>query len=216
MNQQAKHSVPHYLIDDLVSLGWEPKFEYMEGNTGCFTRIYDEKMVTIFPNLTVPLNGIPAEYRFTPRLAIGTTWFKTVYQLISGDKLLEYPGFHYLPEILYFQNPKYSRSFIKDASDYVIEWSINIDIRDALLSTAKIPDGQGYPNNSFAYITAHAILGNIDELEKLSNQISSDIERPIVTYVKANHLKNAIECCKYPERYDLPASLVSYLRGINT
>lgn len=185
----------------------------MEGNSGCFTRLHNERTITSFARLEVPSEGLPSEYRFTHRFALGTTWFKTTYTKISNDKM-EYPRFACQPEKRYFLSPKYSLDFIKNATDYLVDWGINIDLREALIATATIPEGLGFPKNSFAYITAHAILGNIDELEKLKKLVAGDLERPIVGYVKVTHMDNAIECCNHPEKYDLSATLIKYLRGI--
>ena len=95
----------------------------------------------------------------------------------------------------------------------MVEWAVNLDFQEALLASADIPEHQSYPNNSFTYVTAHALLGNIDELENLRRLVESDIERPIVGYVKLNHMDNAIECCKEPEKYGLSQPLIDELRG---
>ena len=224
MTRRSQHTLPEFFINDLQSLGWKPIFKLMQGDTGCFTRVHNERFITSFAQLRVPRDiraapalawpqlNVPAEYRFNHRVRLGTTWFKTAYRKISGDKI-EYPGFACRPEKHFFVSPKYSQKFIKDASDYMIEWAINIDLRKALLSTADIPEGLNYPNNSFDYITAHAILGNIDKLENFKSLVTNDLERTIAGYVKTKHLEKAIECCIHPEKYGIPETVIECLRG---
>ena len=185
----------------------------MEGDSGCFIRECSERVITSFPSLTKPRNGTPPECRFSLGLGIGATWFKTAYKKISGDNKLVYPRFEIQPQKQYFLSPNYSQKFIEDVSDYMVDWAIKLDLREALQSTATIPDGFGFPNNSFCYITAHAILGNIDELEKLKSLVVADLDRPIVGYVKVDHMNNAIDCCNHPEKYGLSPTLIDDLRG---
>ena len=215
MTRIPKHKLPDYFIADLAALGWKPIYKGMEGNTGCFTRVHNERLITSFASLRVPRNGTPLEYRFSPSVAIGTTWFKTAYRKVSNDKT-EYPRFECKPKKRCFLSPKYSKEFVEDVSNYIIDWATSLDLREALQSTATIPDGLGFPNNSFSYITAHAILGNINELKNLKRLVADDLERPIVGYVKINHIDNAIECCNHLEKYDISATLIKYLRGTST
>jgi len=212
LKQRTRTTVPDYLISDLEALGWKPIFKYIERDMGCFTRVHNERIITSFAQLEVP-NTASNEYRFTHRLAVGTSWFTTAFHRLSGWKMVEFPGFEYHPEKRFFRSPEYSEKFVKDISNYLVEWAINLDFREALLASADIPDRQSYPNNSFTYVTAHALLGNIDELENLRRLVESDMERPIVGYVKINHLDNAIECCKEPEKYGLSQPLIDELRG---
>lgn len=198
----------------------------MDGDMGCFTRVHNERLITSFAQLRVPRDNLnaptlpkswpilsaPSEYRFTHGLALGTTWFKAASEKIRGVKL-EYPRFQCHPDKHCFVSSKYSHNFISEASDYLIEWAENFDLREALLTTAEIPNGQSYPFNSFAFITAHAILGNIDELENLKGLVLGNLERPIVSKVKVNHIDNAIECCNHPGKYDLSPTLINNLRG---
>ena len=127
----------------------------MEGGVGCFTRVHNERIITSFGELQVP-NTASNEYRFTHRIGVGTTWFTTAFHRLSGWKMVEFPGFEYHPEKRFFQSPEYSEKFVKDISNYLVEWAINLDFREALLASADIPERQSYPNNSFTYVTAHA------------------------------------------------------------
>ena len=214
LNQRTRHRLPHYFIHNLKALGWELVSKHSEGATGCFTRVHNDRTITLFARLELPRTNLPPEYRFTHNIAVGTPWLTTAHHSISGSNKTEYPRFASEPEKRFFLSPRYSTKFIKDASDYLLEWATNIDFREALLATADIPDGhQGYPRNSFSYITAHALLGNIDELENLKHLVADDLERPVVGYVKANHMDNAIECCNDPEKYGLSQTLINNLRG---
>ena len=191
---QKKHKVPEYLIEDFISIGWKPDFQTIEGNAGCFNKYAGSLLATSFAQLYEPQVGVRSEFRFVPEFRVGATWFKSAYQKISEDKT-KYPGFSITPENTSFTTTKYSREFLKETTDELMTWMQELDLNSVLKTTATIPSSQTFPSNSFTYITAHAILGNKKQLERYKLLVLDNETRPLASYVKLEHLNNAIEYC---------------------
>jgi len=187
----SKHKVANYLIEDFIKLEWEPDYSTMMGNSGCFSRIVNGLRATSFAQLYAPVKNIQTEWDLVPDLRVGALWFEEAQAAISGVSR-RYSGFSIFPDQTVYKAPEYSFEFLKEVSYEMVSWVENVDVGEALRLTAQIPQEEKYHNNSFTYITALALTGQIDILEQYKGKMMEEKEVPLVGYVKSHHVDNAI------------------------